>query len=89
MDKFKMVSTHDFRLSYKHSPSSDEEKKELQIDSLMYAGISTQPNIAYAMSVVSKFLNNRIREYWNVMKWILQYLKDIPKLSLFLFLILY
>ena len=42
---------------------------------LMYAMICTRQDIAYAVSVVSKFMANPGKEHWNAVKWILRYLK--------------
>ena len=41
----------------------------------MYAMICTRPDITHAVSVVSKFMANPGNEHWNVVKWILRYLK--------------
>ena len=41
----------------------------------MYAMVCTRPNIAQAILVVSKYMVNQGKEHWNVVKWILRYLK--------------
>ena len=41
----------------------------------MYAMICTQPNIAHAVGVVSRYMSNPGMEHWNVVKWILKYLR--------------
>lgn len=43
--------------------------------SLMYAMVCTRPNIAHAVAVVSRYINHSEIEYWNVVKWILRYLR--------------
>ena len=45
------------------------------VESLMYAMVCTHPNIAHLVGVVSRFLVNLGEEYWNVVKWILRYIK--------------
>ena len=45
------------------------------IDSLMYAMVCTRPDIAHAMGVVSRFMSRLGKQHWEVVKWILRYLK--------------
>ena len=45
------------------------------IKSLMYAMVCTRLDIAHAMGVVSKYINNLGKENWMVVKWILRYLR--------------
>jgi hypothetical protein len=45
------------------------------INSLMYAMVFTRPDIAHAMGVVSRYMNNPRKEHWEEVKWILKYLK--------------
>jgi len=40
----------------------------------MYIMVSTRPDIAQPMGVVSQYMQNLGREHWNVMKLILRYL---------------
>lgn len=85
MSKSKVVSSplaSHFRLSRKQSPSTDEEKKDMQkvpyssaVGSLMYAMVCTRPDIAHAVGMVSRFLSNPGREHWNAVKWIMRYLR--------------
>ena len=42
---------------------------------LKYAMVYTRPNLAQAISVVSKFLSNSGRQHWDAVKWIFRYLK--------------
>uniref|UniRef100_J3N766 Reverse transcriptase zinc-binding domain-containing protein n=1 Tax=Oryza brachyantha TaxID=4533 RepID=J3N766_ORYBR len=51
------------------------------VGNLMYAMIYTRPDLAHAVSVVSRFMHNPGKEHWNSVKWILRYLK-VGKLSL-------
>ena len=57
------------KLSFKHSPSSEKEKKMPKVayasvvGSLMYAMVCTRPDIAHAIGVVSNFLSNHSKEH--------------------------
>ena len=37
--------------------------------------VCTRPNIAHAVEVVNKFMNNPRKEHWLAVKWILRYLR--------------
>ena len=52
------------------------------VGSLMYAMIATRPNIAYGVGLVSRFMNFPSKELWQVVKWLLRYLKGSGKLGL-------
>ena len=45
------------------------------VGSLMYAMVCTRPDIAHAMGVVSRYLNNPRKEHWKEVQWILRYLR--------------
>jgi hypothetical protein len=92
MNNAKVVSsplaTH-FKLSTKQSPSTDEEKEDMEripyasaVGSLMYAMVCTRPDIAHAVGVVSRFLSDPGKEHWNAVKWIMRYLRGTSKLCL-------
>ena len=92
MEKAKVVSTTlatHFKLSSKQSPSNEDEKLYMQrvpyafaMGSLMYAMVCTRPDIAHAVGTVSRFLSNPGRENWNVIKWILRYLRGTVNMML-------
>lgn len=42
---------------------------------LMYIMICTRPDIAHAVGVVNQFMSNPGRQHWEIVKWILRYLK--------------
>jgi hypothetical protein len=42
---------------------------------LMYAMVCTRPDIAHAVGVVSRYMNNPGKEHWEGVKWILRYLR--------------
>jgi hypothetical protein len=41
----------------------------------MYAMVCTRPDIAHAVGVVSRYMNNLGKEHWEAVKWILMYLR--------------
>ena len=71
-----------FKLTKKLSPKLDKEKEYItkvpyasMVGSLMYSMVCTRPNIALAMGVVSRFMNNPRKGNWEAVKWILRYLR--------------
>eukprot|EP00253_Pinus_taeda_P006093 PITA_06093 len=42
---------------------------------LLYAMVSTRPNISHAVGVVCRFMKNLGKEHWKVVKWVLRYLR--------------
>ena len=78
-----------FKLSVSQSSSTETDKLDMEsvpyasaVGSLMYAMVCTRPDIAYAVSNVSRFLSNPGREHWNAVKWIMRYLKETSSLNL-------
>ena len=70
------------KLSKKMCPTTVEEKGNMAkvpyssaVGSLMYAMVCTRPDIAHAVGVVSRFLENPGKEHWEAVKWILRYLR--------------
>ena len=49
----------------------------------MYAMVCTRPDIAHAVGVVSRYMNNPGKEHWMAVKWILRYLKGTINQALF------
>ena len=47
------------------------------IGSLMFLMVCTRPDIAHAVGVVSRYMNNPCKEHWEEVKWILSYLRGI------------
>ena len=73
---------HGVHLSKSMCPQSEEDRKEMigipyasAVGSLMYAMLCTRPDIAYAVSIVSRFQANPGREHWQTVKSILKYLR--------------
>ena len=48
----------------------------------MYAMVCTHPNISYVIGVVSRFLANPGKAYWEALKWIFRYLRGTSKVWL-------
>ena len=92
MDKAKAVSVplaSHFKLSHNHCPSIDDEKMSMKnipyssaVGSLMYAMVCTRPDIAHAVSMVSRYLSNPGRHHWEAVKWIMRYLRGTTDLRL-------
>ena len=69
-------------LNKEECPMTQEEMAHISkvsyastIGSLMYAMVCTRPDIAHAVGVVSRYMNNPGKEHWMAVKWILRYLK--------------
>ena len=45
------------------------------VGSLMYAMVCSRPDIAYSVSLVSRFMSNSGKEHWQALKLILRYIK--------------
>uniref|UniRef100_A0A2N9J7Q6 Reverse transcriptase Ty1/copia-type domain-containing protein n=1 Tax=Fagus sylvatica TaxID=28930 RepID=A0A2N9J7Q6_FAGSY len=94
LEKFSMldakpVSTplaNHFRLSGSQCPKNEEEIENMSkvpyasaVGCLMYAMVCTRPDLAHAVSTVSRYMANPEREHWNAVKWIFRYLKGTAK----------
>jgi hypothetical protein len=71
-----------FKLTREMCPKKQEEIEYMSrfpyssaVHSLMYAMVCTRPDIAHAVGVVSRHMNNPGKEHWEVVKWILRYLR--------------
>nr|GEZ36642.1 retrotransposon protein, putative, Ty1-copia subclass [Tanacetum cinerariifolium]GEZ36644.1 retrotransposon protein, putative, Ty1-copia subclass [Tanacetum cinerariifolium] len=49
---------------------------------LMYLMVCTRPDIAYAVSVVGRYLENPGKNYWEAVKWIFKYLRGTSNVGL-------
>ena len=90
LEKFRMnnlkpgnvpLASH-FKISSVLSPRTNAEKQYMShvpyanaVGNLMYAMVSTRPDISHAVGVVSKFMTNQSEEHWQEMKWVLRYLR--------------
>ncbi|GJW44925.1 hypothetical protein Tco_0073724 [Tanacetum coccineum] len=52
------------------------------VGSLMYLMVCTTPDIAYVVSIMSKYLANPVKNHWEAVKWILKYLKGTADVGL-------
>ncbi|PON98661.1 hypothetical protein TorRG33x02_055610 [Trema orientale] len=92
MDNAKPVSTplaSHFKLTKEQSPSTEQERAHMAnvpyssaIGSLMYAMVCTRPDIAHAVGVVSRYMSNLEKQYWEAVKWILRYLRGTSNMVL-------
>ncbi|KAL3634979.1 hypothetical protein CASFOL_022033 [Castilleja foliolosa] len=71
-----------FKLKSDQSPKSKEECEEMQvlpyanvIGSIMYAMVCTRPDLAFALSILSRFMGNPGKTHWQAAKWFLRYVK--------------
>ena len=92
MHNAKLVSTpfaSHLKLSKEMCPKTQEDMDYMSkvpyasaVGSLMYAMVYTTPDIAHAVGVVSRYMNNPGKEHWMVVKWILRYLKGTTNQAL-------
>jgi len=52
------------------------------VRSLIYAMVCTRPDLAYAVSTVSRFMSNLGKQYWEAAKRVLRYLRGTARLGL-------
>ena len=71
-----------FRLSSALCPQSNEEFDYMSrvsyssvVGSLMYAMVCSRPDLAYAVSVVSRYMEKLSKEHWKAVQWIMRYLR--------------
>ena len=74
---------HSVKLSKSQCPGSDQEHDQMSrvpyasaIGSIMYAMICTRPDVSYALSMVSRYLENPGLSHWTAVKNILKYLRN-------------
>ncbi|KAL0385800.1 UNVERIFIED_CONTAM: Retrovirus-related Pol polyprotein from transposon TNT 1-94 [Sesamum radiatum] len=70
-----------FQFSKNQSPNTEFEKEHMKnvpysnaIGSVMYLMVSTRPDIAYAVSCLSRYMSDAGLPYWEALKWLLRYL---------------
>ena len=75
-----------FRLNSSQCPATNEEKLEMVsipyanvVECLMYAMVLTRPDIAHAVSVVSKYMVSLGIEHRRAVKWVMRYLNGTLK----------
>jgi hypothetical protein len=77
------------KLSKEMCPKTEEEQKAVEklpyqslVGSLMYLAVSTRPDIAHAVSMLSQFNTNFGEQHWRAAKRVLRYLKNTENLGL-------
>ena len=82
------LSSH-FKLSKELSPQSKEEEKSMAhipytsaVGSVMYAMVCSRPDIAHAVSMVSRYMSRPGKVHWEAVKWLLRYLKGTSNVCL-------
>ena len=70
-----------FELSIDQCPSTEVERAYMNsilyaniVGSLMYVMICTRPDIAYAVSLISRYMSNPGKAHWQALKWIIRYI---------------
>lgn len=78
-----------FKLSSLDFPKSKEDKEFMAsipyanaVGSIMYAMVCTRPDIAQALSVVSRYMENPGKAHWQAVKWILRYLRGTSSICI-------
>lgn len=89
MHEFKSVATpigQHLKLSAEQSPKCKEEKEEMEqvpyaseVGNIMYGMVCSRPNLAYDISVVSRFMANPGFFHWEALLtlWYLRSAKDV------------
>lgn len=78
-----------FKLSINQCPETEHELSYMNkvpyasaVGSLMYLMVCTRPDLAYAVSLVSRFMANPVKEHWEAVKWLFRYLKGTLSVGL-------
>ena len=77
------------KILFDHNQENDEETLDPEvpylsaIGALMYLANYTQPDIAFAVNLLSRYSSTPTRRHWNGIKHILRYLRGIIDLRLF------
>ena len=92
MQNEKLVSTplaNHFKLSKEMCPETHEEIDYMSripyssaVGILMYATVCTRSDIAHAVGVVRRYMNNIGKEHWKAIQWILRYLRGTTSYAL-------
>jgi len=85
MSNAKPMSTplaNHFKLSSNQCPKTHKEVADMAevpyasvVGCLMYAMVCTRPDLAHAVSQVSKYMSKPGRQHWEAVKWIFRYLR--------------
>src|SRR5664279_6225076 len=85
MHEAKSISTPiapHFKLLASQCPNTDDDLEYMSrvpyssdVGYLMYAMVCSCPDLSYAMSLVSRYMANPVKEHWKVVQWIFRYLR--------------
>ncbi|KAL2242583.1 UNVERIFIED_CONTAM: Retrovirus-related Pol polyprotein from transposon TNT 1-94 [Sesamum indicum] len=71
-----------FQLSKNQCPQSESEMQKMSkipysnvIGSIMFLMVCTRPDVAYAISCLSRYMSNPGPPHWEALKWLLRYLR--------------
>jgi transposase InsO family protein len=83
------MSAYAAYLSSQHSPQTAQERQRMTmvpyrelVGSLQYLAVATRPDIAAAVSVLSRFLSNPGESHWRAAKDVLRYVKGTRTMGL-------
>lgn len=69
-----------FKLKSLHPKERDEEYEHMKdvpyaspVGSLMYAMVGSQPDLGFAVGLISRFMSYPSRAHWEAVKWVLRY----------------
>jgi len=78
-----------FILSKIQCPSSDIEALKMEnvpyanvIGTIMYSMISTRPDLAYSISLLSRYMSNPGKSHWEALKYVLKYINSSLQVGL-------
>ncbi|XP_062103402.1 secreted RxLR effector protein 161-like [Humulus lupulus] len=82
--------TNQYTLSKEQCPKTKTGEEEMSkvpysndVGSIMYLMVCTRPDLAHAISVLSKYMSNPGRTHWLAMKWLFRYLIGSTKVGFF------
>ena len=77
-----------FKLSEKLSLSTEKEKQYIAqvpyaslVGSLMYTMVCIRPDLSQSVSMISRYMRDLGKKYWEAAKWVLKYIKGTEDLG--------
>uniref|UniRef100_A0A803R4Z6 Reverse transcriptase Ty1/copia-type domain-containing protein n=1 Tax=Cannabis sativa TaxID=3483 RepID=A0A803R4Z6_CANSA len=81
--------TSQYTLTKEQCPKTEAEKEAMSkvpyssaVGTIMYLMVCTRPDLAFAISTLSKYMANPGKIHWLAMKWVFRYLVGTPKVGL-------
>ena len=69
-------------MTIENSPKTKKEVKYMEeipcasiVGNIMYTMVCSRSDLAYAASMISRFMSNLGKKHWNAVKWVLRFLK--------------